>query len=657
MKSIFTAIKFDSFTLICPCFHSLRCRTQVHSPIEPWNVPIVLMDITWKCFANNVPKNCTCERFFTRSSCISSFSFWPLSLLIHLFSQVLFNKCNTSTSSSRTPDQRTRTIGKIFTPSISIGVGWTDLFWRTFERKPGTMAMHHAISRVTSMTRPTDWLDGQRCDNCVLFQLIIRVDWRLVVRRITVLPMKNEEIFSRSGETRMSRTINRSVHRFDKPFDINPRMIPIPIITLLSIIPIAVVDISTNFGALERISAPISLNFINCNGSTNRHELWSFTSICSIPIFSCLLPFIYPWNFSPRVHCIVTHVSSRLLFRVSRSLLLVPTIIRFSLVFTSISDRICAILFVILFVYLVIQQILSVIQQRCEYLKNIWTYFDLLSVGFSSAAIGLVICKYRQVQSVRDRLQTTRGYTPISLSALLSIDDLLSFSLASLCFLTYLRCLRLCRFHRRLSLFLRAILHAGRELISFSAMFSLIFFAFVTLFYLLFISNLSSCSTIWRTAQLLFEMVLMKFDTDKLIEAQPILAPVVLTLFILLVVFVSMSMFVSIISDNFRFVRDHRQQRPDQDEQIFSFIIQKFQRWIGRYYLTRHRCGASLFSRLGQRSEAERWQRYDEQMRSKYLDPIEHFPNKIDQLLEALDRVCSLLLLTVFLSILSSALR
>ena len=29
----------------------------------------------------------------------------------------------------------------------------------------------------------------------------------------------------------------------------------------------------------------------------------------------------------------------------------------------------------------------------------------------------------------------------------------------------------------------------------------------------------------------------------------------------------------------------------------------------------------------------------DEEMRSKYYDPIEHFPDRIDQLLDALNRV------------------
>jgi hypothetical protein len=38
---------------------------------------------------------------------------------------------------------------------------------------------------------------------------------------------------------------------------------------------------------------------------------------------------------------------------------------------------------------------------------------------------------------------------------------------------------------------------------------------------------------------------------------------------------------------------------------------------------------------LGGSNEFER----DAQMRPKYLDPIEHFPDKMDQLLDALNRV------------------
>ena len=46
---------------------------------------------------------------------------------------------------------------------------------------------------------------------------------------------------------------------------------------------------------------------------------------------------------------------------------------------------------------------------------------------------------------------------------------------------------------------------------------------------------------------------------------------------------------------------------------------------------------------LGQRSEAQMMEERDEEMRSKYYDPIEHFPDRIDQLLDALNRVSDLI--------------
>jgi hypothetical protein len=42
---------------------------------------------------------------------------------------------------------------------------------------------------------------------------------------------------------------------------------------------------------------------------------------------------------------------------------------------------------------------------------------------------------------------------------------------------------------------------------------------------------------------------------------------------------------------------------------------------------------------LGTKSDLEMLEERDEVMRNKYYDPIEQFPDKIDQLLDALNRV------------------
>ncbi|CAF4398180.1 unnamed protein product, partial [Adineta steineri] len=69
-------------------------------------------------------------------------------------------------------------------------------------------------------------------------------------------------------------------------------------------------------------------------------------------------------------------------------------------------------------------------------------------------------------------------------------------------------------------------------------MFAIIFISFLTLFYLLFVSKLSSCSSLVNTAQLLFKMTLIKCDASEMAEANAFLGPFCFTLFIFLVVFV-----------------------------------------------------------------------------------------------------------------------
>ena len=50
-----------------------------------------------------------------------------------------------------------------------------------------------------------------------------------------------------------------------------------------------------------------------------------------------------------------------------------------------------------------------------------------------------------------------------------------------------------------------------------------------------------------------------------------------------------------------------------------------------------------MFLGLKRATEEEMQEERDARMRSEYHDPIERFPEKIDQLLDALNRVCRLI--------------
>jgi hypothetical protein len=110
--------------------------------------------------------------------------------------------------------------------------------------------------------------------------------------------------------------------------------------------------------------------------------------------------------------------------------------------------------------------------------------------------------------------------------------------------------IRLRRFNQRIYLFIQTFKQAGKELISFAMMFSIVVFSFICLFYLLFNSKIWSCSS-------LFQMMLMNFDAHQLSGAAAFFGSFCFSIFILIVVFVCMLMLLSIINKMFRQTREN----------------------------------------------------------------------------------------------------
>ncbi|CAF2697484.1 unnamed protein product [Rotaria sp. Silwood2] len=110
---------------------------------------------------------------------------------------------------------------------------------------------------------------------------------------------------------------------------------------------------------------------------------------------------------------------------------------------------------------------------------------------------------------------------------------------------------------------------------------------------------MSSCSSLLSSAQMLFEMTLMKFDASELIGADAVIGPLCFSIFILLVVFICLN------------------------QDILSFMLNQFLHWIGIKTLSR-----------SQITEEQ-----DSLLRSQYFHPIENFPDRIDQLLKAITRL------------------
>ena len=232
-------------------------------------------------------------------------------------------------------------------------------------------------------------------------------------------------------------------------------------------------------------------------------------------------------------------------------------------------------IFIIYFMFIEIQ---SFFKLKLNYFYQFWSYIEVGIIVCSWSCIGIYIWRYKEFKRISSLFQQTNGYVYINLQLSAYVNDILTYLLGFSCFFGIIKFLYLCRFSQRLSLFSQTLQYAGKELISFSMMFSIVFVAFLCLFYLLFVSKISTCASLLHTAQMLFEMTLLKFDASELTGAASFLGPLCFSLFIFLVVFICLSMFISIINDSFRRARENMN---NDNQEIFSFMLNKFQRWTG----------------------------------------------------------------------------
>jgi hypothetical protein len=225
-----------------------------------------------------------------------------------------------------------------------------------------------------------------------------------------------------------------------------------------------------------------------------------------------------------------------------------------------------------------IKEIRLFIQLKWNYVRQFWSLIHLAIIGCSWGSIGVYIWRFHESNRISQLFEQTNGYVYINLQLEVSINNILTYLLGFCCFFAMIKFIHLCQINSRLALFFQTLRNSAKELISFLMMFSIIFMAFVCLFYLLFVSKISACADLLGTVEMLFQMTVLKYSTSQFYVADATLGPLCFSLFIFIVVFICLSMFLSILNDNFRRERKNRQET----EEILSSVLRRFLRWTGK---------------------------------------------------------------------------
>lgn len=235
------------------------------------------------------------------------------------------------------------------------------------------------------------------------------------------------------------------------------------------------------------------------------------------------------------------------------------------------------VLFTLLFTYREFKRFLKT--ELKNYMTQFWTWIELLLIGLSWTAIVLYGIRFGLDKYTKKTFrENPRQFVDFHHLAL--VDQLFGYVYAFVVFTTSVKFLRLFRFNRRMSLLGCTIKAAARELAHFGIIFGLVFIGFSHLCYLVFSHELYKFHTFVTTLETLISVMLGKFSYVSLERTNRVLGPIMFFFYSIGVVFILINMFLSIIIENFKKVKQDNDLQSNEHE-IIDFMTDQFLNWLG----------------------------------------------------------------------------
>ncbi|XP_070579639.1 polycystin-1-related protein-like [Ptychodera flava] len=218
-------------------------------------------------------------------------------------------------------------------------------------------------------------------------------------------------------------------------------------------------------------------------------------------------------------------------------------------------------------------------KEKKKYLKSFWNWMEIISLSLAVTAIVMYFYRLTVSWSVIDRYRENRNAFT-NFQYLAYWDEMFAFTITTVLFLSTLKLLKLLKFNRRMLLLSEVIRACSHEVFLFLIIFGLFFFAFAHFAYLIFGIALRDFCTIVLTVESLFSTLLGKFEFEDMVTASRYLGPIFFFFYVMLVMFILLNMFLSIINEGFSRVKADNDRLVNQLE-IVDFMINRFKKWTG----------------------------------------------------------------------------
>ncbi|XP_044258880.1 polycystin-2-like [Tribolium madens] len=231
------------------------------------------------------------------------------------------------------------------------------------------------------------------------------------------------------------------------------------------------------------------------------------------------------------------------------------------------------------------EEIREIIYFKLRYFLQFWTYIDVIIIGMAFANLITSIVVFPNVDDAILKIQKNpKQYG--NLEYLAEMRILYNNFAASLLFFSYIKLFKYLNFNKTMGQLNNTLKRCAFDILGFSIMFFIIFFAFALLGYLLFGSQVEDFSSFGVAMFTLLRTILGDFDYQAIEKANRVLAPIYFLAYIFFVFFVLLNMFLAIINDTYADVKTEIAIAPDE-MQMTEFLKKGFYKML-------QKCGCNI---------------------------------------------------------------
>lgn len=240
----------------------------------------------------------------------------------------------------------------------------------------------------------------------------------------------------------------------------------------------------------------------------------------------------------------------------------------------------CEILYMLFTLFFIFRELKKAKKEGLQALKNVWSITEIFVTMLS---LSLVVLYFLRIKFTNDAVAQMRADHSqfVSFNYTAFLDEWINALMGFIVFLSFLKIIRLLRFNRRMSLLAQTLRVCIPRICAFLVIYGSSFFAFSLFGTLVFGQDMEGFGTILRSATTLMDTILGKFQLKEMTNANRIIGPFFFYFYTVIMVFILINMFLSIINDSFAEVKSDVNKQSN-DYEIVDFMVHRLKENIGK---------------------------------------------------------------------------